>query len=145
MALTKFLARDLKFEIEDPASGGDFVEVKGLETLTHSPSTTQADTTDFQSGGRKEHLVAERGDEWTLAGYKLEDVDTGDYDPGQSLVEDLAKQISVDSIGRVRITSPGGNTITCEASAEATLPGGGHNDPAAWGAKITFTGLPIYA
>jgi hypothetical protein len=145
VALTKFLARDLVIEILDPASGGDYVEIKGMESLTHSPSTTQADTTDFESGGRKEHLVAERGDEWTLAGYKLEDVGTGDYDPGQALVEALGKQISVDSIGTFRITSPGGNTLTFQASAEVTQPGGGHNDPAAWGAKLTVTGLPQYA
>lgn len=144
MALTKFLARDLTIEVLDPASGGDYTEIKGLETLSHSPSTTQADTTDFESGGRKEHLVAERGDEWTLSGFKLEDVATGDYDPGQALVEDLGKQISVASIGTFRITSPGGNTLTFEASAEVTLPGGGHNDPAAWGAKLTVTGLPVY-
>lgn len=145
MALTKFLARDLTIEIQDPASGGDFVEIKGVESLTHAPSTTLANTTDYASQGRMEVLVAERGDEWTLSGFKLEDVATGDADPGQALVEALAKEISVDSQGTFRITSPGGNTLTFTAVAEVTQPGGGHNDPAAWGSKLTVTGLPVYA
>lgn len=140
MALTKFLARDLVIEILDPASGGDYTEIKGLETLSHSPSSTKADTTDFEGGGRKSHLVAERGDEWTLSGFKLEDVATGEGDPGQVLVEELGEKISFESLGQFRITSPGGNQIEFQASAEVTKPGGGHNDPAAWGAKLEVSG-----
>lgn len=144
MALTKFLARDLVIEISDPADDS-WVEIKGLESLTHSPSTTEADTTDFESGGRKEHLVAERGDEWTLSGYRLLDVGNGDLDPGQQLVDELAAEISVGSIGLFRITDPGGNIRQFNASAEVTLPGGGHNDPAAWGAKLSVSGPYVEA
>jgi len=140
VGLTKFLARDLVIEILDPGSGGDYVEIKGVESLTHSPSSTEADTTDFEGGGRKSHLIAERGDEWTITGFKLEDVATGEGDPGQLLVEELAEQISAASLGQFRITSPGGNTIEFQASAEVTQPGGGHNDPAAWGAKLSVSG-----
>lgn len=145
MALTKFLARDLVIEILDTATGGAYTEVKGLESLTHSPSTTEADTTDFESGGRKEHLVAERGDEWTLSGFKLLDVATGDLDPGQQLIEELATKISFESLGTFRITDPGGNSKVFQASAEVTLPGGGHNDPAAWGAKLSVSGPYVEA
>lgn len=147
MAVTKYLARDLTCEINVGYGGygDDWVPVKGVESLTHSPSTSRADTTDFDSEGRGEHLVSERGDSWALSGFALEDVATGDRDPGQAAVETLAKQIGLDSMGQFRMTSPGGNTITFLASAEVTQAGGAHNDPAAWAATLTVSGDVTYA
>lgn len=146
MALTKFLARDLTIEVDNAGSGGgSFIAIGGLNSLTHSPSTAQAETTDFDSAGRKEHIVAERGDEWTLSGFMLEDVLTGDRDPGQAAVEAVAKEVGLGSLETFRITSPGGNTIIFSASAEVTLGGGGNNDAATWQAKLTVSGVVNYA
>ena len=39
MAITKFLARDLTIGIADSGSGGGYIPIKGLNTLTHSPSS----------------------------------------------------------------------------------------------------------
>ncbi len=144
MAVTKFLARDLTIEIATGGSGGGYVPIKGLNTLTHSPSTTDAETTDFDSDGRSEHMKAERGDSWTLAGFTLEDVLTGSRDPGQAAVEALAQEVGLDSLAPFRITSPGGNTIDFSASAEVTLAGGGNNDPAAWQAVIRVSGAVTF-
>jgi hypothetical protein len=140
MAVTKFLARDLTIEIAPSGSGGEYIPIKGLNTLTHSPTSTDAETTDFDSNGRSEHMKAERGDSWTLAGFALEDVLTGTRDPGQAAVEALAQEVGLDSLGAFRITSPGGNAIDFQASAEVTLAGGGNNDPAAWQAVIRVSG-----
>ena len=145
MVATKFLARDLLIEVLDPSSGGDYTEIKGVESLTHSPSSTLANTTDFASAGRMESIMAERGDEFTLSGFRMEDVDDGTRDAGQAIVEELAQEISVASIGTFRITSPGGNTLIFGANVEATLLGGGHNDPSAWGAKLTVSGAIAFA
>lgn len=143
MAVTKFLARDITIEVEDSPSV--FIAIGGIESLTHSPSSEQADTTDFDSNGRAEHFIAQRGDEWTLSGYAKEDVATGDRDPGQEVVETLARQVGPDaSLGTFRITSPGGNVLDFQASAEVTLSGGAHNDPAAWSAKLTVSGDQTY-
>lgn len=124
--------------------GGYPVIVNGLNSLTHSPSSSDADTTSFDSEGRSEHMKAERGDSWTLAGFYLEDVATGDRDPGQAAVEALAQLIGPSSLGVFKITSPGGNTITFSASAEVTLHGGGNNDAAAWQATIVVSGAVTY-
>jgi hypothetical protein len=146
MAVTKFLARDLSIAIQVAGTGGnEFIPIKGLNSLTHSPSSTDAETTDFDSEGRSEHMKAERGDSWTLAGFTLEDVLTGDRDPGQAAVEDLAKERGLDSLGTFRITSPGGTTATFQASAETTLAGGGNNDAAAWQAVVRISGDITYA
>lgn len=147
MSQTKFLARDIAIEINVAygSGGDDYTAIGGLNTLTHSPATETADTTDFDSAGRPEHLVAQRGDSWALAGFALEDVVTGDRDEGQAAVETLAKAIGLDSMGQFRITSPGGNTITFLASAEVTLAGGGLNDAAAWSANLTVSGPVTYA
>jgi hypothetical protein len=145
MALTKFLARDLVFEIATDASGEDFIEVKGLHSLTHAPSSTDADTTDFESDGHAEHIKAERQDTWTITGFTLEDVVTGERDPGQAAVEALAQLGGPAGIGIFRITSPGGNTITFSASAEVTLAGGATNDAAAWNATVKTSGAMVFA
>lgn len=146
MAVTKFLARDLDIEINTGTIGSPtWTAIGGLNSLTHSPSSTDAETTDFDSDGRAEHMKAERGDSWTLAGFTLEDVATGDRDPGQAAVETLGKALGLSSLGQFRISSPGGNTITFMASAEVTLAGGGNNDAAAWQAAITVSGDVTYA
>ena len=146
MAVTKFLARDLNIDINTGTVAAPvWVAVKGLNSLTHSPSSADAETTDFDSNGRAEHMKAERGDSWTLAGFKLEDVTTGDEDPGQAAVEALAKALGLVSLGQFRLTSPGGNTATFMASAEVTTAGGGNNDAAAWQATVKCSGAITYA
>ena len=153
MATTKFLARDLTMAIStavgvDTEAGTEddtWTVIGGLNSLTHSPATSRADTSSFDSNGRDEHLVASRGETWNLAGFALEDVATGDRDAGQAAVEALAKLVGPAGIGYFKVTSPGGNTIIFAASAEVTLHGGGHNDAAAWQAVIQVTGEPVYA
>ena len=152
MAITKFLARDLTIAISTDVgvdtiagtSDDTWTDIGGLNSLTHAPSTSRADTTSFDSNGRDEHLPASRGETWTLAGFTLEDVSDGSRDPGQEAVEALAKLVGPSGIGWFKITSPGGNTIVFQASAETTLHGGGHNDAAAWQAVLTVTGEPTY-
>lgn len=152
MAITKFLARDLTISIHT-AAGVDTilgtaddtkVVIGGLNSLTHSPSLARADTTSFDSNGHDEHLPASIGATWTLSGFTLEDVDTGDRDPGQAAVEALAQLVGPAGLGYFTVESPGGNTIRFQASAEVTLSGGGHNDAAAWQAVLTMNGEPVY-
>src|SRR5689334_4791838 len=103
MAVTKFLARDLSIDINTGTPGVPvWTPVKGLNTLTHSPSSTDAETTDFDSDGRAEHMKAERGDSWTLAGFSLEDVADGSRDPGQAAVEALGRAVGLASLGQFR-------------------------------------------
>jgi len=144
MAVTKFLARDLTIEVRD-AGDTAWVAIGGLNSLTHSPATSRADTTDFDANGREEHIVAQRGESWTLSGFAMEDVGTGARDAGQERCETLAKVQGLAAMGSFRLTSPGGNTITFDASVEVTLAGGGHNDAAAWQASLTVSGDPVYA
>jgi hypothetical protein len=145
MGVTKFLARDLTIEIGDGGSGGGYVEIKGLHSITHAPTSTDAETSDFNSGGRSEHLKAERGDSWTCAGFTLEDVATGDRDPGQAAVEAAAQLIGPAALVPFRITSPGGNTIEFVGSVEVTLSGGGTNDASAWQAVVRASGAITFA
>lgn len=146
MAITKFLARDLTIEINTGTVGSPvWTGIGGLNSLTHSPSSSDAETTDFDSNGRAEHMKAERGDSWALAGFHLEDVSLGTRDPGQAAVEALAQAVGLTSLSQFKITSPGANTITFSASAEVTLAGGGNNDAAAWAAALTVSGAVVYA
>lgn len=152
MPVTKFLARDLSIYIStgpgtDTISGTAddvWTRIKGLNNLSHSPSSESADTSDFDSNGRGEHMKAQRGESWELAGFTLEDVATGDRDPGQAAVETLGQQVGPDSLGWFKVESPGGNAIIFQGSVEVTLAGGGNNDAAAWGATIEVSGEPEY-
>jgi hypothetical protein len=121
-----------------------FTLIGGVNSVAHAPSTSDATTTDFRSAGHAEHMVAERGDEWTLSGFLIEDVSAGTRDAGQAAVHALAKAIGLSSIGLFQIRSPGGNAITFQASAEVTLHSGGNNDAATWQAKLSVTGAPAY-
>lgn len=146
MAVTKIPARDFTIEIDTAYPGTPaWTPIGGLNSLTPSPTTNRADTTDFDSNGVAEHLVMERGLEFTISGHHLEDALTGDRDPGQAAVEVLARAVGLAALGSFRVTSPGGNVDAFLASAEVTPAGGGHNDPAAWSAKLTISGAVSHA
>lgn len=139
MTVTKFLARDCVFELETATD--EWVQVKGLNSWTHAPQSTDADTTTFDENGRQSHLKASRGDQFTLAGLALEDPDTAAQDPGQEAVEAWADEIGTDSIKRFRITTAAGRVIgPFNASATVTRGGGDKNAPSSWTAAIVVSG-----
>lgn len=140
MAVTKVLARGWKLEVEDPTMTGTWIQVKGLKTFTFSESKEDADTTDFDSGGWAEHMVAQRAKEIGVEAHYLEDKQTGDRDPGQEAVEVYAAKVGEDSLGKFRITSPGGTARTFYASAVVGERGGGINDPSNWNCTLTISG-----
>lgn len=141
MTVTKHLARDYTFEVNNGTSGSpDWIEVKGLNTWSHSTTKNDADTTSFDEGGRMSHLTASRGDSFSMQGFDLEDPDTGAKDPGQEACESWATKIGTDSIQQFRITSPAGVSKTFDASADVKMGGGGKDDPAGWTLDIVVTG-----
>ena len=133
----KLLARECLIEIEIATT---YTEIKGLNSLTLSPTTNRADTTDFNDAGRLAHIVASRGLQISLEGFRMEAESGGDRDPGQEAVEALADEFSHDSLGQFRLTSPGGEVWTFKASAEVTPMGGGNDDPNAWTATLEVSG-----
>lgn len=152
MAVTKILSRAVQFAIStavgiDTIAGTDddtWTQIKGLNSKTHSDSSTDAETTGDDSNGASEHMVAERAESWTLAGHKLLDTATGVGDPGQEAVEALARQLGAASLGWFQITYPGGDKERFQASAKFTKPGGGHNDPASWSVTLRISGPVTY-
>ena len=138
MALVRVLARDWVFEVEGTA--GTFVPVGGLHTFGLSGTKVDTDTTGFDSEGWAEHLVTERAHSLTLSGFFIEDQTTGERDPGQAIIDELATKIGEDAIGNFKLTSPGGTVMTFKGSVEPGDIGGGKNDATSWGATITVTG-----
>jgi len=145
MAVTKCLARDWIVEIGDGGATPVWTEIKGINTLTFGSSKNDADTTSFDNGGVNTHLVASRGYTLTLEGFYMIDVETGDREPGQQLVEELADKIGPSSIGQFRLTDPAGLVRTFSASANIGDVGGGNDDPTSWGAELTISGKPTQA
>lgn len=142
-AARKFLARDLTIEVNTGTIAvPTWTAVRGLTSLTHSPATERADASGFDSAGRAEHMVTQRGDTWTLEGHKLIDQADGAPDDGQAAIEASADAVGLAAELQYRLTVPGtGAPVkTFMATAEVTHPGGGTNDLAAWGAALEVTG-----
>lgn len=146
MAATKQLVRVRTHEINTGTVDVPvWTPIKGINSTSHSESSTDAETTDYDSGGHPEHMVAERGESWTLSGHKLIDSATGAGDPGQEAVETASRTMGPDSLDQFRWTYPGGKTETFMASAKVTKPGGGNNDPMTWSATLRVSGEPTLA
>lgn len=139
MSVTKVLARDTLIEILTTAPS-TYTQIKGINQIGLSPTTNRADTTDFDDDGNLAHMVASRGLQITLDGFRMEDESGGDRDPGQAAVETLAEAKGTASLGSFRVTSPGGEVWTFKASAEVTPLGGGNDDPNAWSATLETSG-----
>jgi hypothetical protein len=143
-AARKFLARDLTIEVNTGSVAVPvWTPVGGLTSLTHSPSTERADAGGFDTGGRAAHMVVERGDSWTIEGHAKVDPADGALDAGQAAIEASAEAVGLAAELMYRLTIPGtGAPVrTFTATAEVTLPGGGKNDLAAWGAALEVTGV----
>jgi hypothetical protein len=136
----KVLARGWTFEIK---SGAIWIEIKGINSFDPSPDAKDVETTDFDSNGWNESMIAGRGLKLSLEGFYLEDVSDGSRDPGQSAVETQSSLIGPSSVATYRMTSPGGRVKTFDATANVTSAGGGTNDAAKWKAELAVTGQPI--
>ena len=119
---------------------GDYVEIGGLTELQYDADMTEADTTDFDSGGDSEHIVVRRSRTVTMNGRRLEDPLDGERDDGQKIVEDLMQEVGVNSLGAFRIETPSGEEWTFVASVQPNTMGGGTDDTWSWGATLNVSG-----
>ncbi len=141
MAIQKVLARGWTIEVEDLGMPLTYIPVNGINTIGFEDDDTKTDTTDFNSAGANEHLVAERVTTMTLEGFHLEDPATGDRDPGQEMVEQVAKMTGNNSLGNFKVTSPGGKIKKFLASAKVSS-GGSHNEAMSWQVELQVSGKP---
>ena len=143
MAVSRFLARDL---VPSVAIAAVYTAIAGVDTITHAPVATKADSTTFDSNGRAEHIVVQRGDTFTLAGLFEEDASTGARDPGMEELIRCSRLIGVTATTcAFKLTSPGGGYITFLCSVDFTGPHGGHNDIAKWQAVLEVTGAITFS
>lgn len=144
----KIPARDFTLEIDAAygASGSpDWTPIEGLTSLTLKANTNRADTTDFDSEGIAEHLLMERGQEFSVAGHYLENPLTGARPAGQVAFESFATKVGTEAYVAFRLTSPGGNIRSFIGTIESPgALGGGHNDPSGWGGSIQVSGPVTY-
>lgn len=141
MAVTEVLMQDCTAEINTGTSGSPtWVAIHGITGISHAPATSRVDTKNFDSAGRDQHKVVRRGDTFTVSAQRLEDEDTASRDPGQEAVETAAQAVGTAAEKQFRITSPGGATITFDATAQVTRLGGNTDEVATWSAELVVTG-----
>jgi len=148
MALSKVLAKEFDWKVDDGTDTDTFVDIGGLNSVSPSPTKNDADTTTYDEDWVT-HLVSTRGLEFTLEGVHIEDPDTGDRDSGQERMEEVAELVGSGSVVPFEVTSPGGNTITFSASVNATpfgaSTGGGNDDAAGFSYTLTVSGKPEFS
>jgi hypothetical protein len=143
MAKLKVLARNWKIEVNTgTVAVPAWTKVGGINTFTLTNDKEDADTTDFDSQGYAEHMVAQRANEISFEGFYLEDPADKSRDAGQEFIEDSAETVGPESIVPLRITSPSGNAKEYMGSFAVGDVGGGNNDPTSWGASYTVSGKP---
>lgn len=138
MALQKYNARDIDFQVEDFLSPGTWITIGGLDTFTKGHEEETTDTTTYASQGQAESQKMQIGKTLGLQGKRLRDNVTGAGDPGQAKVEALTERLGEDSLGRIRFSHK--NDTTWEVwTAHGSLgdQGGGNNDKVSW--AVTFT------
>ncbi|MBF8191657.1 hypothetical protein ITP53_39385 [Nonomuraea sp. K274] len=141
----KIPARDIILEVET-STDDTFVRVENLASVTVNPASNEesADLTDFDSQGAYEQWIMQRGASLALAGQELKDDTTGALQPGRARVEALAGEdaLAAASHGRIRFRHPMDTEWRIwTATFSLGERGGGTNDPSAWAATITKSGL----
>ncbi|MFI7014384.1 phage tail tube protein [Streptomyces sp. NPDC050164] len=141
MALQKYNARDVEFEIEDFATPNTWIPIGGINTFSKSHEEETTDTTTFASEGQAESQKMQLGKQLEIEGFRLRDDTTGALDPGQAKVEALSERLGEDSLGRVRFAHKD-DTSWQVWTAHVNLgdEGGGNNDKTSWSATFTRSG-----
>lgn len=138
MALQKYNARDIDFQIEDFLSPGTWITIAAVNTFTKGNDQETTDTTTYSSQGQAESQKMQIGKTLGLQGLRLRDSLTGVGDPGQAKVEALAERLGEDSLGRVRFSHKLDTTWEVwTAHVNVGDQGGGNNDKVSW--SVTFT------
>lgn len=145
-AIVEIPARDWDFHINTGTAGAPtWVEVAAINTWSHSPSQTDADTTTNDDDGVERHMPIRRGHSFTISGLFKEDPSDGTRDAGQEAVETAAAAVGTAGVKQFRITSPGGTTKTFDASYNATIGGGAENAPTTWSCVVKVSGAIVTA
>jgi hypothetical protein len=141
MALQKYNARDVEFEIEDFASPGTWIAIGGLNTFSKSHDEETAETTTFASDGQAESQKMEISKSLQIEGLRLRDSVTGALDSGQAKVEALAERLGEESLGQLRFAHKDDTTWEVwTVHVNLGDQGGGNNDKTSWSATFTRSG-----
>ncbi|MFJ3173795.1 phage tail tube protein [Streptomyces roseus] len=149
MATEKYSARDVRFQIENYASPGTWVDIAPLAINTWSKSEEEetADVTTFGSNGNAESQKMQIGKSITLEGFRLRDPATGALDPGQTIAEAMNDRLGTSSLTGFRFAHATDTTWVVWAQTRVSLgdQGGGNNDPTSWSATFTRSGASTTA
>lgn len=141
MALQKYSARDVEFQVEDFLSPGTWIAIGGINNFSKGHDQETTDTTTFASNGQAESQKMQIGKTLNIEGIRLRDDATFAGDPGQAKVEALAERLGELSLGRVRFSHKTDSTwLVWTAHVTLGDQGGGNNDKVSWSAMFTRSG-----
>jgi hypothetical protein len=139
MAAVKILANGCTLTVDGSLVGG-------ITSISLSNNKTDADTTNFNSAGRMEHMPALRGSSVAIESKFIEDNVTGVRDAGQAKVVAMAALVGPTALKTCIITTPAGITYTFTASANITSDiGGGNADAGNFNFELVVSGAIVIA
>lgn len=119
-----------------------WTEIKGVQTVTPSPSSKAVDTGTFSTVGWDRERIVSRGLSVSLDGIAEYDGDA--KDAGQAAVEVLGAGVGAAAEGDFLIhLGPSGDGMRFTATAEVTSFGGAKDAVAAWKANLKVTAQPV--
>ncbi len=149
MAVQKYNARDVRFQIEDYTAPGTWVDIAigAINTFTKGEEEETTDITTFGSAGQAESYKMQIGKTMQLEGFRLRDPVTFALDPGQTIVEAMNERLGPDSLTGFRYAHATDTTWVVWTQARVTLgdQGGGNNDEVSWSATFTRSGASTTA
>ncbi len=140
MAIGKVLASTGIVEVDTAyPSGPTWVTVGGLLSVVKESQDTREDVGGLAD--QLKHVKTDTQPRWRARAYLLADPATpGTRDAGQAFLNTLAQQLYSASIGRVRITRPGGLTQTFICTVDVVDPADDIDGYATWEATFWVAG-----
>lgn len=141
MSLEQVMMRDCTAEINSGTEAiPNWVDIGGLGPIELDIKKEEKETTVNVDGKWKNQRVTSLQFIWKLKGKRLEDPGTGARDAGQEAVETLNLDAGYGATKQFRFTSPGGDTITQQATAACNPWAGKEDDFMDWEAEIKSAG-----
>lgn len=121
----------------------NWVEIKGLETLTFGGDVEEVDTSTFDTDGWGETSVVGRTRTVSGDGFYMVDEATGDLDPGQAKLDELSEEFGESAKGHFRwYNKKNGKGKEFYATVNLGDIGGGKKDMAKLSFELKVSGKP---
>ncbi|SDZ00987.1 phage tail tube protein [Thermoactinomyces sp. DSM 45892] len=101
------VASKFLFSIENKkADASRWLKLNGITSFKFGGEDETAETNSFSKQGYKGQMVVQRGWKLEFESNYLEDITTGERDPGQAYIDQLAQELGQEAQSRLKMVAP---------------------------------------